>query len=103
MPTAEAIQWVDVATPNVPRISGRVVNFILASWVQEWAGSGVARITQRAQAVSENFRTERPEHLPIAMAVPSARQGTPIEWHGCVQFQPRPLWRAAQHPGQARR
>ena len=25
MPTAEAIQWVDVATPKVPVISGRVV------------------------------------------------------------------------------
>ncbi len=25
MPTAEAIQWVEVATPKVPRISGRVV------------------------------------------------------------------------------
>src|SRR5512138_3190288 len=26
MPTAVAIQWVDVTTPNVPSISGRVVN-----------------------------------------------------------------------------
>jgi len=25
MPTAVAIQWVDVTTPNVPSISGRVV------------------------------------------------------------------------------
>jgi hypothetical protein len=26
MPTAVAIQWVEVTTPNVPSISGRVVN-----------------------------------------------------------------------------
>ena len=26
MPVAEASQWVEVTTPKVPRISGRVVN-----------------------------------------------------------------------------
>src|SRR6218665_1398746 len=29
IPTAEAIQWVEVTTPNVPRISGRVVNVVI--------------------------------------------------------------------------
>jgi hypothetical protein len=30
MPTADAIQCVDVTTPNVPLISGRVVKFTMA-------------------------------------------------------------------------
>ena len=31
MATADAIQWVEAATPNVPRISGRVVKGSIVS------------------------------------------------------------------------
>ena len=31
MPTAVAIQWVEVTTPKVPVISGRVGNWVIAT------------------------------------------------------------------------
>src|ERR1700687_670026 len=40
MPTADAIQWVEVTTPKVPSISGRVVNgsgLILLMGFHSWA------------------------------------------------------------------
>jgi hypothetical protein len=33
IPTAVAIQWVDVTTPNMPSISGRVVNGSGLMWL----------------------------------------------------------------------
>src|SRR5438309_10377617 len=39
IPTAVAIQWVEVTTPKVPSISGRVVNgsgLILLMGIQQW-------------------------------------------------------------------
>src|SRR5471032_2505933 len=49
IPTAEAIQWVEVTTPKVPSISGRVVNgsgLMLLMGFQGWADiAGRAHLT----------------------------------------------------------
>ena len=47
MPTAVAIQWVEVTTPNVPSISGRVVNGLGLIFDMISNVAGAATVPQR--------------------------------------------------------
>src|SRR5580704_13153969 len=53
IPTAVAIQWVEVTTPNVPSISGRVVNgsgLILLMGIRSCVGEKRAHLTTAGTA-----------------------------------------------------
>jgi hypothetical protein len=53
MPTAVAIQWVDVTTPKVPSISGRVVNgFGLMFFIDDLGADWDANKSQLAGATN---------------------------------------------------
>src|SRR4029077_19537625 len=58
IPTAVATQWVEVTTPNVPSISGRVVNgsgLMLLMGIQCYDGTVVRRHLTTGQASCQPF------------------------------------------------
>ena len=60
MPTAVAIQWVEVTTPNVPSISGRVVNGLgLMFFMRMRPAAATAELTSFRQPSQSRFRQHR--------------------------------------------
>src|SRR5207247_8154217 len=63
MPTAVAIQWVEVTTPNVPSISGRVVNGLGLTKFMQVPGLGRrgenAGLDHRSSAGETGLRRDR--------------------------------------------
>ena len=58
IPTAEAIQWVHVATPKVPVISGRVVKVMEETGLSMSEFQMVARVERVAQPVAQKVEAQ---------------------------------------------
>src|SRR5471030_115542 len=78
IPTAVAIQWVEVTTPKVPSISGRVVNglgLILLMGFHRYAGAAAAGALDHSQGGLPTGTGHAAAPIPVITPEPLRRRG----------------------------